>query len=57
MGNYSGVGSKNPITGAFNQLVPESIAQNVDAYELGMDIAKELDPTKYSTKYDKVAGQ
>lgn len=57
MQNYTGVGEKDPITAAYKTLSPEAIAQYVDPYKLGFDVAKELDPTKYSSKYDEIKGK
>lgn len=54
---YEGIGEFNPTSGSYNILAPEALAKYVDPYELGIDIAKELEPFVDEVKFDQVSGQ
>lgn len=44
LGNYEGVGTKDPVTGSYKLFQPDAIAKYVDSYKSGEDIAKEMEP-------------
>lgn len=56
MNNYKGAGTQNMLTGNYNILTPEQIAKYYDPTEIGMEIAKEMEPFALSMEVDQVSG-
>lgn len=54
--NYKGIGDFDPVAGGYNVLNTGDIAKYVDAYDLGIDIAKELEPIVGEVEYDSLTG-
>lgn len=47
MNNYQGIGEFDPTTGAYNQLVPETLTEYVNPDELIQNVYKNFKPEKY----------
>lgn len=55
--NYQGVGERDPITGSYNELSPESIARYVNGEEIAREAAKEIAAMEGGSETVNIGGQ